>query len=122
MANPAEALMNLPEFRNEAYTDFSVPANRKRMEEALANVRGQLGREYDIVIAGERIRTADKLKSINPARPDEIVGIHQKATPELANRAVETAHRNFAEWSRTPAADRVGMLLKTAALIRERKV
>ena len=113
--------MNIPEFRNEAYTDFSVPANRKRMEQALANVRGQLGREYDIVIAGERIRTTDKLKSVNPARPDEIVGIHQKATPELANRAVETAHRNFAEWSRTPAADRVGMLLKTAALIRERK-
>jgi 1-pyrroline-5-carboxylate dehydrogenase len=121
MANPAESVMNLPEFRNEAYTDFSIPANRQRMEEALANVRGQLGREYDIVIAGERIRTEDKLKSVNPARPDEIVGFHQKATAELANRAVETAYRNFAAWSRTPAADRVRMLLKTATLIRERK-
>ena len=61
--------LKLPEFRNEPYTDFSLPANRRRMEEALAKVRGQLGREYDIVIAGERIRTADKLKSVNPARP-----------------------------------------------------
>jgi 1-pyrroline-5-carboxylate dehydrogenase len=119
MANPAES--SLSEFRNEAYTDFSVPANRRRIEEALAKVRGQLGREYDIVIAGERIRTEDKLKSVNPSRPDEIVGIHQKATPELANRAVETAYRNFPAWSRTPAADRIRMLLKTAALIRERK-
>jgi len=119
MANSAEPGLN--EFRNEAYTDFSIPANRQRMEKALAKVRGQLGREYDIVIAGERIRTEDKLKSVNPARPDEIVGIHQKATPELANRAVETAHRNFTAWSRTPAAHRVRMLLKTAALIRERK-
>src|SRR5580692_8196058 len=113
--------MTVSEFRNEPYTDFSIPANRKRMEGALAKVRGQLGREYDIVIAGERIRTEDKLKSVNPARPDEIVGIHQKATPELAERAVETAYRNFTTWSRTPAADRVRMLLKTAALIRERK-
>ena len=121
MANPADAVMNLPEFRNEPYTDFTQPANRKRMEEALAKVRGQLGREYDLLIGGERVRTADKLKSINPARPDEVVGIHQKATPELANRAIETAHRNFAAWSRTPAEDRVRMLLKTAALIRERK-
>ena len=121
MANPAKAVMNLPEFRNEAYTDFSIPANRKRMEDTLAKVRGQLGREYDIVIAGERIRTGDKLKSVNPARPDEVVGIHQKATPELATRAVETAQRNFAEWRRTPSSDRVRMLLKTAALIRERK-
>src|SRR5579863_1039372 len=119
MANSAEPGLN--EFRNEAYTDFSIPANRQRMEKALAKVRGQLGREYDIVITGERIRTEDKLKSVNPARPDEIVGIHQKATPELANRAVETAHRNFTAWSRTPAAHRVRMLLKTAALIRERK-
>ena len=121
MANAADSVIAVPEFRNEPYTDFSIAANRKRMEEALAKVRGQLGREYAIVIAGERIHTADKLRSVNPARPDEIVGIHQKATPELANQAVETAYRNFAEWSRTPAGDRVRMLLRTAALIRERK-
>jgi 1-pyrroline-5-carboxylate dehydrogenase len=113
--------MKVSEFRNEPYTDFSISANRKRMEEALTKVRGQLGREYDIVIAGERIQTVEKLKSLNPARPEEIVGVHQKATPELTNQAVDTAHRNFAEWSRTPALDRVRMLLKTASLIRERK-
>src|SRR5580658_10721444 len=98
--------MKVAEFRNEPYTDFSIPANRKRMEDALSAVRAQLAREYDIAIAGERIRTEDKLKSVNPARPNELVGIHQKATPELAARAVETAHRNFAEWSRTTAVDR----------------
>src|SRR5438067_1799998 len=119
MAHAAEPALD--PFRNEPYTDFSQPENRKRMQDALAKVRGQLGREYDVLIAGERVRTADKLKSVNPARPDEIVGIHQKATPELAGRAVETAHRNFAAWSRTPAPDRVRMLLKTAALIRQRK-
>ena len=99
------SLVKVPAFRNEAYTDFSTPANRRRMEEALAKVHAQLGREYDIIIAGERTRTADKLKSANPARPDEIVGLHQKATPELANRAVETAYRNFYEWSRINALD-----------------
>src|SRR5690242_11989972 len=100
MAHTADAVLNVaefrPEFRNEPYTDFSIPANRKRMEAALAKVRGQLGREYDLLIGGERIRTPEKLESVNPARPDEIVGVHQKATPELADRAVETAHRNFA--------------------------
>jgi 1-pyrroline-5-carboxylate dehydrogenase len=117
----SESGLELPEFRNEPYTDFTQPANRRRMEEAMAKVGGQLGREYDIIIAGERIRTADKLNSVNPARPDEVVGIHQKATPELANQAIETAYRNFGAWSRTPAIDRVRMLLKTGALIRERK-
>jgi len=121
VAGASETSLKLPEFRNEPYTDFSQPGNRKRMEEALAKVRAQLGREHDILIGGERIRAAEKLRSINPARPDEIVGIHQKATPELADRAVETAFRNFAAWSATPAEDRVRMLVKTAALIRDRK-
>jgi 1-pyrroline-5-carboxylate dehydrogenase len=91
------------------------------MEDALARVRSQLGREYDILIGGERVRADEKLTSVNPARPDEIVGIHQKATPELANRAIETAHGNFAQWSRTPAEDRVRMLVRMASLIRQRK-
>ncbi len=95
MASLSETALKLPAFRNEPYTDFNRPENRRRMEEAQAKVRAQLGREYDLLIGGERIRTAEKLKSLNPARPDEVVGIHQKASPEIANRAVETAYRNF---------------------------
>ena len=121
MANERDTVVKLPDFRNEPYTDFTVPENRRRMEEALAKVRGLLGREYDILIGGERIRTGEKLTSTNPARPAEIVGVHQKATPELAKRAVETAYSNFSAWSRTPAIERVQMLLRTASLIRERK-
>jgi 1-pyrroline-5-carboxylate dehydrogenase len=121
VAHASQPTLNFPEFRNEPYTDFTRLENRTRMEEALAKVRGQLGREYEILIGGERIGAAEKLTSVNPARPDEVVGVHQKATAELASHAIETAHRNFAVWSRTPAQDRIGMLLRTAALIRERK-
>lgn len=121
MAHPESTSISLAPFRNEPYTDFTQPANRRRMEEALTTVRSQLGREYDILIGGERVRTEEKLKSFNPAHPDELVGLHQKATVELANRAVETASRCFARWSRTPAEERVRMLVRTAALIRERK-
>ena len=113
--------VKLPEFRNEPYSDFSKPANRKKMEEALVRVHGQLGREYELQIAGERVHTGDLLKSVNPSRPSEVIGIHHKATPELANRAIESAYARFPEWSRTPASDRVRMLVKTAALMRERK-
>jgi 1-pyrroline-5-carboxylate dehydrogenase len=121
MASQAKSGLNLPEFRNEPYTDFSVGENRKGMEEALEKVRGLLGRNYELLIAGERVSTGFTLKSVNPSRPSEIVGIHQKATPELANRAVETAYRNFARWSKTPAEDRVRMLVRTSELMRERK-
>ncbi len=108
-------------FRNEPYTDFTQPGNRQGMEAALKKVRGQLGREYDLLIGGERIRCEAKLKSTNPSAPDELVGLHQKATVELANRAVETAYKNFGSWSKTPAEKRVEILLKAASLLRERK-
>ena len=113
--------MNVPPFRNEPYTDFAKPENAVKMRAALDRVRAHLGREYSLIIAGERVETPDKLTSVNPARPTQIVGVHSKATAELAARAVETAHANFPRWSRTPVEKRVEMLLRTAALIRERK-
>ena len=109
-------------FLNEPYTDFSLPANRQRMQEALARAKAKLGRHYPLLISGERVETADKLTSVNPARPGEVVGVHSKADAELATRAVDAEHASFPKWSRTPAIERIQMLVRTAALIRERKL
>ena len=115
------ATATITEFRNEPYADFTQPANRQAMEAALAKVRSQCGREYQLRIDGEWIATGDKLVSVNPSNPKEIIGVHHKATAELAARAVENASKAFAQWSRTPAADRVGLLLEAARLLRVRK-
>jgi 1-pyrroline-5-carboxylate dehydrogenase len=116
-----EPVRSLPAFSNEPVADFSRPANSEAMKKALGEVRAQLGREYDLLIAGRRERTPDKLKSLNPSRPTDVVGIHSKATAALAQEAVESAHAFFPEWGATPAATRVEMLLRAAALIRKRK-
>ena len=115
-------MSNLTEFRNEPYTDFSLPENRRRMEAAQEKVRGELGREYMLVIAGECVKSGATFNSLNPARPAEIVGVHQKATADLANRAIESSWEYFPEWSRSRAEDRVDMLVKAAASLRERKL
>ena len=115
-------LANPPPFRNEPYTDFSVQGNRERMEQALAVVRSRFGQQYDLRIGGERFRTGDLLRSVNPSAPAEIVGIHHKATPELAARAVEAAWTRFPEWSRTPARERASRLVRAAAILRDRKL
>jgi 1-pyrroline-5-carboxylate dehydrogenase len=110
------------EFHNEPYADFSLPQNRKAMESALARVRSEFGREYDLLIAGSRLRTKEKLSSVNPSNPAEIVGVHQRATPEMAAAAVESAHAYFRQWSSTKPAERVRLLRRAAALLRERKL
>lgn len=109
------------EFRNEPFTDFSKPENAEAMRTALAKVKGELGREYPLVIGGERITTDAKLDSFNPANRTELVGRFQKATKELASRAVEDAHKTFQTWRFTSAAERADILFRAAAMIRERK-
>src|SRR6266567_6211290 len=116
------ATATLSEFRNEPCADFSLPANRQAMQAALKKVRSEFGREYQLRIGGDRIATGDKLLSVNPSNPHEVVGIHHKATPGLANRAVESAHAAFSQWSRTPAEERVRMLLEAARILRARKL
>jgi 1-pyrroline-5-carboxylate dehydrogenase len=111
----------LPPFRNEPYADFSVPANAAAMREALAQVRAEFGREYPIVVNGEALLTADKHRSVNPSKSAELVGLHQKATAEIAIRAIETAHAAFPAWAATPAADRVAKVVACARILRERK-
>jgi 1-pyrroline-5-carboxylate dehydrogenase len=108
-------------FRNEPAVDFSRPESAREMRAALDRVRGQLGREYDLVIGGHRIRTADKVHSLNPARPLQTVGIHQKAGKEHVEPAMQAALTAFESWSRTPLETRVDLLFRAADLLRERK-
>ncbi len=109
------------EFRNEPFTDFTKEENAQAMRAAIEKVKSELGREYPLVIGGERITTGNMLDSINPANRTQVVGRFNKATKELANRAVEEAAKAFQTWKNTPAADRAALLFRVAEIMRERK-
>ena len=109
------------EFRNEPFTDFSKEENAQAMRDAIEKVRGQLGREYPLVIGGERIATDSKLDSFNPANRTQLVGRFNKATKELASRAVEKAAEAFETWKHAPADERAALLFRVAEIMRERK-
>jgi len=111
----------LKPFVNEVYADFTAPDVWAKAEAALALVRSQLGRDYDLWIAGAAHRTGDLLVSVNPSRPAEVVGRHHKASAELANRAIEDAHAYARVWAQTPPVERARLLTGAAALLRERK-
>src|SRR6185369_16176209 len=103
-----------PEFRNEPFTDFTKEENAQAMRAALEKVKSELGREYPLVIGGERITTDGKVESINPANRTQVVGRFNKATKELATRAVDTAYETFKTWRKTPAAERADCLCLVA--------
>src|SRR6201987_1738444 len=109
------------EFRNEPFTDFSKHENAHAMKEALTRVGDMLGHEYELVIGGERVRTAEKIKSDNPARPAQVVGVHQKANAEHAEKAMTAALAAFATWQYAGVEERSSLLLHAAEIIRDRK-
>ena len=108
-------------FVNEPLTDFSKEENARKMRAAIDKVRGQLGREYDLVIGGKHIKTEGKIKSLNPAKPSQVVGLHQKAGKDQVEPAMQAALSAFEHWSRTPVEERASLLFHVADLLRERK-
>ncbi|HKV93130.1 MAG TPA: L-glutamate gamma-semialdehyde dehydrogenase [Candidatus Angelobacter sp.] len=111
----------LTPFKNEPATDFTNPENARRMREALAKVRAELGREYDIVIGNQLIKTTEKIKSLNPARPSEVVGVFQSAGREHVEPAIQAAAKAFEAWKRTTVEERAALVHTVACILRERK-
>lgn len=108
-------------FTNEPLADFSRPENAAAMRAALAKVRGELGREYPLIIGGVRIHTTGKIRSLNPAQPSELIGLHQKAGPEHVEPAMQAALAAFESWRFVSAQDRAAWLVCVAAILRARK-
>ena len=108
-------------FVNEPLVDFSKEENARKMRAAVEKVRAQLGREYDLVIGGKRVKTTDKIKSINPAKPSQVVGLHQKAGKDHVEPAMKAALQAFESWSRTSVEERASLLFRVGDLLRERK-
>src|SRR5579859_7454467 len=117
----SEGVPMLSEFKNEPLTDFTKPANKKAMEAALKKVAGEFGREYPLVIGGQRITGLKTFDSINPAHKDQLLGTFQKGTKAHVEQAIEAAWKAFESWKKQPVDVRAGVLLKAAKLMRERK-
>ncbi|SPF47312.1 1-pyrroline-5-carboxylate dehydrogenase [Candidatus Sulfotelmatobacter kueseliae] len=109
-------------FVTEPFFDFRNEDNARKMRATIAKVRGQLGREYDLIIGGKRVKTAEKIKSLNPAKPSEIVGIHQKAGKEQVEPAMKAALAAFESWRSTTVEERASLLFRVGDLLRQRKM
>ena len=121
-ASPPRTMPREGRFVNEPFCDFTREENARQMRAAVEKVRGQLGREYDLIIGGKHVKTADKIRSLNPTRPSEIVGIHQKAGKEQVEPAMNAALKAFESWSRTSVKERADLLFRVGDLLRQRKM
>jgi 1-pyrroline-5-carboxylate dehydrogenase len=111
----------LTTYKHEPFTDFSVEENRIDFEKALRSVEKELGKDYPLIVGGERITTEKKIVSNNPSNKEEIVGVVSKANQEIAEAAIQAADQAFQTWRNVNPEERANILVRAAALIRRRK-
>ncbi len=109
------------EFVNEPPADFSRADIRGAMDQALSQVRKRLGTTIPMVIGGQKVRGAQKIRSVNPAHPRELIGEVYYATQREADRAVQAALKAYPVWSRVLPQDRAAVLLKAAEEMSNRR-
>jgi RHH-type transcriptional regulator, proline utilization regulon repressor / proline dehydrogenase / delta 1-pyrroline-5-carboxylate dehydrogenase len=111
---------SLPPFDNEPLADFTLARLREGFPEAIAALRAKAGRVVPLVIGGKDVTTEDRIPTINPADPTEVLAqVCQAGTAEI-DKAVAAAEAAFPAWRDTPASGRAAVLLKAAAIARSR--
>ncbi len=113
--------MNIKPFKNEKINFFTSKKEMDKQIEALKIVEKKFGKTYDLKIGGKSVRTKQKITSYNPSEKDQIIGVFNKATKELADRAVKEAAKKFETWKKVPAEERAAILLKASAIIKKRR-
>ena len=114
-AGPSTAFRNEPNFR------FTDAAQRTHFADCIERTRARLGAVHPLIIDGQPLDTGNHIISVNPARPQETVGLVAAAGQEEAEKALAGAARAFQPWSRQPAAERARLLLRAAELLRDQR-
>ncbi len=108
-------------FPNLDERDFSRAGYQSKIQKAVESVRGQLGKFYPLIIDGKEVSTEKEIKSINPARPSEIVGRTASAGQQEAGMAIEAAKKALKTWRDVPSDKRAEYLFKAADIMEEER-
>ena len=112
-----EPIVKVPEFAIHPPLDFAREENRRRMQQAVEQVAGQLGRRVPLVIAGQEISGSDELLSLNPSHKSQVVARVAAASVEHVEQAVAKAAQAWPDWAATAVEHRAELLRRLADLI-----
>ena len=108
-------------FTNMPIRLFQEGAEVSAVQSALDKLQSRAGTEYPLAIGSSSYTNPDKLASTNPADPDQVLAVFQKATQAQADEAIALAAETFRSWRFTSAGDRAQYLLKAAEALRSKR-
>jgi 1-pyrroline-5-carboxylate dehydrogenase len=100
---------------------FNPPEElHSRFDEALVQVKTNLGKEYGMIINNKDTFAEAKFENRSPANTNVVLGIFQRGNREDAEKALQSARDAFPKWSQLKWRDRVAILQKAAEIIDQR--
>ncbi len=108
-------------FVNDPDRDFADPKQREAFSRAVESVRGKLGRDFPLWISNHPVQTDKWLVSVDPSRPETVVGRVAAADQSHVDQAIRAAMDAFPSWRDAGTEQRTTILRKAASLIRERR-
>jgi len=113
--------MMLAPYAPESYSDFASEAAAAQFMAAVASVSSDLGERALIVIGGEHIDSGSSIDSVNPSRPDQLVGTSASADRKHVDLAMDAAWAAYESWSRRTPEERAGVVHRIGDILAERK-
>ncbi|MEM9808752.1 MAG: L-glutamate gamma-semialdehyde dehydrogenase [Cyanobacteria bacterium P01_D01_bin.56] len=117
---PAEPILRQP-FNNAPDTDYAQQQARQTAQQAIDQVRSQLGKTYSSCVNGDYLSTDTIVPSVNPSNPSEIVGHISLLDIAQADAAMAAAKDTCATWRDTPVAERAACLHRAGELMAARR-
>ncbi|MGH9183597.1 MAG: proline dehydrogenase family protein [Acidimicrobiales bacterium] len=108
-------------YRAEPHTEWRRAPAPAGFAAAVATAGAGPRLDVRAVISGRRVRTAETLASVDPARPQVVVATSACCGRAEADAAVEAARAASGAWRRTPVAQRAAVLFGAAAWMRARR-
>ena len=118
--SPAKKHLPPDRFTNEPFADFTKAEVRTAFTQAIFEVRQNLGRTYPLHIGGRDITTTDLIPSVNPAEPDEVIGLVCQASTKEVDLAIAEARAALPAWKALSAQERAQYLFKAADIARKK--
>lgn len=107
--------------KNEPPTDFSKTENREQMKAALKVVKEGFDKRYPLFIGGKEIFKDKEIISVNPAKPQEVIGRVSSAGKDDAEKALQEAWYAWREWKKVSPGERAEFLFTAAKEMRKIK-
>ncbi|KAI9333410.1 Aldehyde/histidinol dehydrogenase [Obelidium mucronatum] len=109
---------NVPDVQNEPMYNYAPgSAERKKLQEALAEMRAKMPYEVPCVVNGEKIFTKDTLRQPLPFDHKTSLCNFHNADKDLINKAIDGALAAKPAWEAMPFNDRAAIFLKAADLL-----